>query len=272
MVTFTEVHALAPPRALLTRRAVIWAADALSDDDTSVNALAGGSASPGTPCGARSRLKPAAGPTIPRGCRGGVTRRKRAHLAARQVRSRPGGRPHGGPDPRRERAGSGTSAQSRVGPVGTCIRARRRLFGRRRGSVPSTRLCDLVEGRRPGAERPSMLDELGSSHPSADATTTTAGLRRLRCEQRAATRGSIASTNAGAMPTGAASGGRGAARGRRRVGTALQRDDPRRAACPRGSLSQTGYGALRSAGTRWATRPRSTPCAPPYVPASQRVL
>jgi transposase len=40
MVTFTEVHALAPPRALLTRRAVLWAADALSDDDTTVNALA----------------------------------------------------------------------------------------------------------------------------------------------------------------------------------------------------------------------------------------
>ncbi len=40
MVTFTEVHALAPPRALLTRRAVIWAADALSDDDTTVSALA----------------------------------------------------------------------------------------------------------------------------------------------------------------------------------------------------------------------------------------
>ena len=40
MVTFTEAHALAPPRALLTRRAVMWAADALSDDDTTVNALA----------------------------------------------------------------------------------------------------------------------------------------------------------------------------------------------------------------------------------------
>jgi transposase len=40
MVTFTETHALAPPRALLTRRAVIWAADALTDDDTTVAALA----------------------------------------------------------------------------------------------------------------------------------------------------------------------------------------------------------------------------------------
>ena len=40
MVTFTETHALAPPRALLTRRAVVWAADALGDDDTTVNALA----------------------------------------------------------------------------------------------------------------------------------------------------------------------------------------------------------------------------------------
>jgi transposase len=38
--TFTETHPLAQPRALLTRRAVVWAADALSDDDTTVNALA----------------------------------------------------------------------------------------------------------------------------------------------------------------------------------------------------------------------------------------
>lgn len=40
VVTFSETHALAPPRALLTRRAVVWAADALADDDTTVNALA----------------------------------------------------------------------------------------------------------------------------------------------------------------------------------------------------------------------------------------
>jgi transposase len=40
MRTFTETHALAPPRALLTRRAVVWAADALTDDDTTVAALA----------------------------------------------------------------------------------------------------------------------------------------------------------------------------------------------------------------------------------------
>ena len=40
VVTFTETHSLAPPRALLTRRAVVWAADALADDDTTVNALA----------------------------------------------------------------------------------------------------------------------------------------------------------------------------------------------------------------------------------------
>ncbi len=40
VVTFTETHALAAPRALLTRRAVIWAADALADDDTTVSALA----------------------------------------------------------------------------------------------------------------------------------------------------------------------------------------------------------------------------------------
>jgi transposase len=38
--TFTETHPLAPPRALLTRRAVVWAADALEQDDTTVAALA----------------------------------------------------------------------------------------------------------------------------------------------------------------------------------------------------------------------------------------
>jgi hypothetical protein len=40
MTTITETHSLAPPRALLTRRAVIWAADAVRDDDTTVAALA----------------------------------------------------------------------------------------------------------------------------------------------------------------------------------------------------------------------------------------
>ena len=40
VVTFTETHELASPRALLTRRAVVWAADALADDDTTVSALA----------------------------------------------------------------------------------------------------------------------------------------------------------------------------------------------------------------------------------------
>jgi hypothetical protein len=40
MVTFTEEHALAAPRALLTHGAVIWATDALTDDDTTVAALA----------------------------------------------------------------------------------------------------------------------------------------------------------------------------------------------------------------------------------------
>ncbi len=38
--TFTETHQLAAPRALLTRRTVTWAADALADDDTTVSALA----------------------------------------------------------------------------------------------------------------------------------------------------------------------------------------------------------------------------------------
>ncbi len=39
-VTFTESHPLAGPRSRLTRRAVVWAADALADDDTTVAALA----------------------------------------------------------------------------------------------------------------------------------------------------------------------------------------------------------------------------------------
>ena len=38
--TFTEAHALAAPRARLTPRAVVWAADALAGDDTTVAALA----------------------------------------------------------------------------------------------------------------------------------------------------------------------------------------------------------------------------------------
>jgi transposase len=39
-VTFSEAHDLAPPRTALTVRAVGWAADALSYDDTTVSALA----------------------------------------------------------------------------------------------------------------------------------------------------------------------------------------------------------------------------------------
>jgi transposase len=38
--TFTEQHPVAPPRAALTVRAVRWATDALSHDDTTVSALA----------------------------------------------------------------------------------------------------------------------------------------------------------------------------------------------------------------------------------------
>jgi transposase len=38
--TFSEAHGLAPPRMALTVRAVGWAADALSYDDTTVSALA----------------------------------------------------------------------------------------------------------------------------------------------------------------------------------------------------------------------------------------
>ena len=40
VVTFTERHELAAPRAVLTRRAVIWATDALAQDDTTLSALA----------------------------------------------------------------------------------------------------------------------------------------------------------------------------------------------------------------------------------------
>ncbi len=40
VVAFREAHELAAPRARLTRRAITWAADALADDDTTVNALA----------------------------------------------------------------------------------------------------------------------------------------------------------------------------------------------------------------------------------------
>ena len=38
--TFTEVHELAGTRAVLTARAVVWATDALAEDDTTVSALA----------------------------------------------------------------------------------------------------------------------------------------------------------------------------------------------------------------------------------------
>jgi len=38
--SWTEVHELAEPRAALTRRAIVWAADALAADDTTVSALA----------------------------------------------------------------------------------------------------------------------------------------------------------------------------------------------------------------------------------------
>jgi hypothetical protein len=37
---FSETHDIAPPRAVLTVRAVRWAADALAHDDTTVSALA----------------------------------------------------------------------------------------------------------------------------------------------------------------------------------------------------------------------------------------
>ncbi len=106
VVTFTETHPLAAPRALLTRRAVIWAADALAEDDTNrrdASAPAGRRlAHPvGRPCGRGAapgrRPDPAAG--------GRVARRRRARLAARAVRRRPRGDLHGRPVPQHERAG-----------------------------------------------------------------------------------------------------------------------------------------------------------------------
>lgn len=39
-MTFTETHPLAPPQALPTNRAGLWAAEALGQDDTTVAALA----------------------------------------------------------------------------------------------------------------------------------------------------------------------------------------------------------------------------------------
>ncbi len=69
MVTFTETHARAALRALLTRRAVRWGTNALTDDDTTIV---------GTPPPARRRLAHAGGrsgsrfaePTIPTGWAG----------------------------------------------------------------------------------------------------------------------------------------------------------------------------------------------------------
>jgi hypothetical protein len=40
VMTFSEIHVLAPPGAKLTARAVAWATDALAHDDTTVSALA----------------------------------------------------------------------------------------------------------------------------------------------------------------------------------------------------------------------------------------
>ena len=40
VTTFSEDHPLADQRAALTRRAIVWAADALEQDDTTISALA----------------------------------------------------------------------------------------------------------------------------------------------------------------------------------------------------------------------------------------
>jgi transposase len=55
--TFSEAHDLAPPRMALTVRAVRWATDALSCDDTTVSALADIWGWTGTRPGMRSRSK-----------------------------------------------------------------------------------------------------------------------------------------------------------------------------------------------------------------------
>jgi transposase len=69
VVRFSETHDLVPPRARLTSRAVGWAVDALSHDDTTiaVAALAAASGWTGTPAGMRSRSRPPAGSPTPSG-------------------------------------------------------------------------------------------------------------------------------------------------------------------------------------------------------------
>ena len=65
VVTFTEAHPLAPPRALLTRRAVVWAADALEQDTPRSRRWPDGSTSTGTTCGTPSRSRPKGAPPTP---------------------------------------------------------------------------------------------------------------------------------------------------------------------------------------------------------------
>jgi transposase len=57
---FTERHDLVPPRAKLTSRAVRWATDALTFDDTTVSALARHLGVDCTPAGTRWRWRPSA--------------------------------------------------------------------------------------------------------------------------------------------------------------------------------------------------------------------
>src|SRR4051794_9409114 len=66
--TFSEVHDLAPPRALLTVRAVRWATDALSQDDTTVSALARHLGVDWHTACRRSRSKPELESLTPAGC------------------------------------------------------------------------------------------------------------------------------------------------------------------------------------------------------------
>ena len=67
--TFSETHDLAPPRALLTVRAVRWAADALNRTTPPARRWPVILAWTGTPPGRRSRSRPEPASPTPTGCR-----------------------------------------------------------------------------------------------------------------------------------------------------------------------------------------------------------
>jgi transposase len=88
-MTFTERHQVAPPRAVLTVRAVRWAVDALRHDDTTVSSLA---RHLGVACHTawqRSRPRQGWGRQAGTTHGGEDPRRGRAHLATQPARCRP---------------------------------------------------------------------------------------------------------------------------------------------------------------------------------------